>query len=445
MIRKYIVDVNTVFNKSIILTLLEKGEYGFHIEGLTDSDTKDLFPAINNIRYIKNEIDISCIPSRCYAVYLDEEYRLKALLLLSKSKKYYLFKVDHQKDRQLNIHQKYISVDVASLMLDYEKHCKNKGQNLYQGEGNFSLIKDVDYFEYQYHLDVKNQVSKESSIYKLIFHNNNLFTADFISLVENKIISIISKDKLDKSALTLLSMQKNKSDRRDCLLIDSVTKDIKYFIFTYKPSLVKHFLLFKNLGNDTFEFLKETTCFNELFALTELKDIRYRNGSELSAKSFEGVRYDNFFNEYITFEEEEAFDEEIKKELDFGYITPEKKRKDQIVQEVLSIVKKEKLPLDIPVTLHGQARVNERIGEMNEKEMMCLAKVAYEKGLTSAHYIEKDTTMFNFLQYQQNKIIGKTLRFYKDILFFFTLEPPHSLVTCFFYQNNYETYLSHKK
>ena len=208
---------------------------------------------------------------------------------------------------------------------------------------------------------------------------------------------------------------------------------------------MKHFLLFKNLGNDTFEFLTESTCFNELFAITELKDIKYRNGSELSSKSFTGVRYDNFFYEYITFEEEEAFDEEIKKELDFGYVTPEKKRKDQIVQEALLLVKREKLPLDIPVTIHGQARILERIGEMNEKEMLSLAKVAYEKGLTSAHYIEKDTNMFKFLQYQQNKIIGKTLRFYKSILFFFTLEPPHSLVTCFFYQNNYEAYLAHEK
>ena len=146
MIKKYIIEQDSVFNKSIILSLFEKGECGFHIEGLSNSDIQDLVPSSNKIRFVKNEVDIKCLPSRCLLVYLDEEYHLKALLLLSHNNKYYLFKVDPQNKSKLTIHQKYISSDASLLMSDYEKHCKTKGKNLYDGEGDFSLIKDIDYF-----------------------------------------------------------------------------------------------------------------------------------------------------------------------------------------------------------------------------------------------------------------------------------------------------------
>ena len=82
---------------------------------------------------------------------------------------------------------------------------------------------------------------------------------------------------------------------------------------------------------------------------------------------------------------------------------------------------------------------------MNDEEMLSIVKVAYDKGLTSGHYIEKDPLMFKFLSYQQSKYIGKTLRIYKDVLFFYSLEPPHSLITCFPYKTNYEKYISNKK
>ncbi|MBQ6920932.1 MAG: hypothetical protein IJQ72_03420 [Bacilli bacterium] len=48
--------------------------------------------------------------------------------------------------------------------------------------------------------------------------------------------------------------------------------------------------------------------------------------------------------------------------------------------------------------------------------------------------------MFKFLQYQQNKKRGKTLRLYKDYLFFYSMEPPHDLVTCFPFNSSFETY-----
>ena len=243
MIKKYVLDPNSLFYKSLILPLFEKSPLSFHLEGLDADGEKDLFPHLNKIKYIKDEIDVRCLPSKIEIVYLEEDNSLKAILLKSASKKYYLFKVDHQKPKQLNIHQKYISEDINYLTSDYEKHCKNKGKNLYAGVGDFNQIKDLDYFENIYHEQIKDKVSKESSIYKLVFKNNNIFTADFIDYVEKKKINILNTDYIDKKALTLATMSKNKSDRQDCLLIDSETKDIKFFVFTYKPYLIKHFLL----------------------------------------------------------------------------------------------------------------------------------------------------------------------------------------------------------
>lgn len=446
MIKKYYVDSNSVFHKSIILSLFERGEYGFHIEGLNDSDYKDLFPNINKLKFIKDEIDIRCIPSKLVVVYLEDDYALKALLLMSSSKKYYLFKVDHQKNNQLNIHQRYINESINVLMDDYEKHSKNKGKNLYAGEGDFKLIKDIDYFENLYKEEVKKKVNKESSIYKLTFKTNNIFTADFVDYVEKGKIKIINKDHIDKKALTLSSMSKDKTDRKDCLLIDSETKDIKFFIFTYKPYLIKHFLLFKNLGNNKYEFIKETTCFNEILTDDSLKDITYKKASELASRSFSKIRYENFSEEYILFEEEEEFEEEVISELVVEtVIDPRQVQKDALLKEVVLIIEELNMPLNIGVTIHGKERILERIGSMSDEQMLALVKVAYEKGLTSAHFIEKDPNMFKFLQYQQNKKLGKTLRLYKDILFFYTLEPPHSLVTCFFYKTNYEDYLAKAK
>ena len=325
-------------------------------------------------------------------------------------------------------------------MNDYEKHCKNKGKNLYAGEGDYKLIEDLNYFENLYQEEVDKKHDKESNIYRLIFHKNNIFTADFVDDVEKKKINIVNIERLDKKALTLGSMSKNKSDRQDCLLIDSETKDIKYFIFTYKPYLIKHYLLFKNLGNDSYIFLKETICFNEIIA--SLKDITFKKASAFATRSFEKIRYENFSSEYILFEEEEEFEEEVISQVPEVIVDVKAIKKDALIKEALRVVEELHLPLDIGVTIHGKERILERIGNMQEHEMLAIAKVAYEKGLTSGHFIEKDTNMFKFLSYHQSKKLGKILKIYQDILFFFTLDAPHSLVTCFFYQSNYEMYIS---
>ena len=273
-----------------------------------------------------------------------------------------------------------------------------------------------------------------------------MFVTDFIDLVEKHKITILNKEKVESAVFSLRSIEKNKNDRRDCLLIDSETKEIRYFIFTYKPDYLKHYFLLENLGNDTFTLIRETICFNELFASNELINIKYKNGSELASRSFAKNRYESYQTfDYISFEEEEEFDEEARNEFEPVYVDFTKIKRDALIRDVLEQVKAHNYPLDIGVTLHGKERILQRIGEMNETEMLSLSKVAYELGLTSAHFIEKDTEMFQFLQYHQNKKQGKTLRLYKDLLVFYSLQPPHCLVTCFLYQKNYDLFREEKK
>ncbi len=443
MIKKYIVNPNSVFNKSLMYSLFEPGTFGFHIEGLSIKDENDLFPK-NKIKYFKEEIDIKSVPTKVVIAYLEEDLSLKALILLSSSKTYYLFKVDHQDDHKLNIHQKYISKNLEELTSDYEKHCKNKGKSTFSGIGDFKDIENIDYFEYIHEENVKKQIDKESTIYRLLFTTNNYFVVDFIDLVNHGEITIINKDKIDKKVFTLESMQKHKTNRKDCLLIDSVSKDIKYFIFTYKPHLINHYYLLKNLGNDEFLFVMESISFNKILSSEELKGITYKKGSALSAKEFAKMHYRNFYLEYISFEEEEEFEEEVIDALQ-PVVDEKAIAKELLLNEVMMLLGQCKLKEEIGVSYHGQVRIKERIGDLKDDEMSALAKVAYEFGKNSVHFIEKDTVMFQFLQYQQNKERGKTLRLFQDILFFFSMHAPHELVTCFPYKTNYQVYVEHHK
>ena len=445
MIKKYLIEKDSLFNKSLILSLFEPREFAFHIEGLSDDDRKSLFSS-NKIKISKNEINIKNISTRVVAVYLDESFVIRAVVLTPNDKKYYLFKADPQRPSQLNIHSKYISDNLSLLLSDYEKHCKSKGKNYYDGLGDFNEIKDVDYFENVYQKDVDQHIDRKSDIFKLVFNSNNMFTTDFVDLVEKHRITITNDRALDKNAFTLRSMEKNKNDRCDCLLINSESKDIEYFIFTYKPYFVKHYLLLKNLGNNKFEFIKETTCFNEILLCEGIKDLSYKPASKLATRSFARIRYENFYHEYISFELEEELDERIQNELIAVAIVDTKvSLRDELIREAMTVIAESGMALDIRYTLHGKERMLERIGNMSEQEMLSIIKVAYERGLTSGHFIEKDPIMFKFLQYYQNKKLGKTLRLFKDVLFFFALEPPHDLVTCFPYRSNYEQYVSKGK
>ncbi len=442
MIKKYLLNQNSVFTKSLILSLFEPHPFGFEIEGLTEKDIKDLFNVNKNI-FKQEDIDLNKVPTRGVAVYLEDELSLKAIVMKSPTNLYYLFKVDPQKENKLKIHQKYISKNLDSLLEDYEKHLKTKGKSNYAGIGDISIIDNIDYFEKLYELDIDKKINKKSPIYKLLFTNNNLFVVDFVELVNHNQIKIINKYKINDKALTFESMQKHRINRKDCLFIDSETKDIKYFIFTYKPHFINHYYLLKNLGNDNFVFITESISFNKILSSNELKNIKYKNGSAFAAKEFAKMHYDNFYLEYVAFEEEEEFDEVVKNELPVVEKVISQK-------EILLTAMKEELAKcknneDVTISYHGKLRILERIGEMSEEEMNNLARVAYERGEHSMNYYEKNMDMFRFLQYYQNKKLGKTLRLFKGMLFFYSMEPPHELVTCFPYENNYNLFLENKR
>jgi len=113
--------------------------------------------------------------------------------------------------------------------------------------------------------------------------------------------------------------------------------------------------------------------------------------------------------------------------------------------DVSNLIKQRKFVYEAGLTLHGKSRILERLGEMSESEMMDLVNVAYEYGKNPVHYYEKDITMFKFLRYQQGKQGNKEIRFYHNVLFFYSMTPPHVLVTVFHYKNNYEEFLKHLK
>lgn len=441
MFKKYYIDKNSEFNKSLILFLIEPGERGFKISGLSETEYKDLF-STRNIRFINNEVDFKSITTKVEVIYLDDSLHLKALVLSSSSGLFYLFKIDHQDEHKLNINQKYISNHLDDLLLDFESHSKSKGKINYFGEGDSSLIENINYFENLYSNDIKNNIDLESDIYQLLFESNNLFTTDFVYLCNNHSIRVVNNNELSNKVLTLEMMRKNNSHRKDCLFINSANKDIEYFIFTYKEYFINHYYLFKNLGNDEFLFIKEDISFNRLLASSELKDIKYKKASNLASKEFAKKKYDNFYNEYTSFEAEEEFETDIIKEfniLEFGKIKAKAKLL-EFINEFKSIYKSKHYKSDIGVTFHGHTRILERIGQLEDSEMLILAKVAYEEGKNSVNYLESDPKMFKFLQYQQNKKRGKTLRLYKDYLFFYSMEPPHDLVTCFPFNSSFETY-----
>ena len=152
MFKKYYIDKNSEFNKSLILSLIEPGERGFKISGLKEAEYKDLF-STRNIRFINNEVDFKSVTTKVEVIYLDDSLHLKALVLSSSSGLYYLFKIDHQDEHKLNINQKYISKDLSSLLLDFEAHSKSKGKINYYGEGDSSLIENINYFENLYSND----------------------------------------------------------------------------------------------------------------------------------------------------------------------------------------------------------------------------------------------------------------------------------------------------
>ncbi|MBO4667881.1 MAG: hypothetical protein J5666_07155, partial [Bacilli bacterium] len=183
MVKKYYVEKNSVFAKSIILPFYEGEDVGFIVEGFEFKLRRELF----NHKALKfnpktGEIDSNSMQTYCYAVYLEKHTNvLKAIIIYSQIKKLYLcFRASNQGDFKLRFQNNYVSSDPKLLESDYEKSLKKKGVNHFEGIGDFKSIRDINYFDEMYSDQINPRISKKSDISRLIFTENNKFTADFI-------------------------------------------------------------------------------------------------------------------------------------------------------------------------------------------------------------------------------------------------------------------------
>ena len=589
MIKKYFVTKDSVFHKSIVLPLYEGNDQGFVIDGLSLDKRLSLFRSSVVKTTGKNrDVDLNTLPLICSIVYLDDNLNLRAFVLETnnnRNKTYYCFRCDPQNPRLVKYQTNYESNDLKKLTDDFETSGSRRKD--YKGVGDFSKIKDLDYFENKYRKTTDKQINKESNVSRLILPIGNKFTDGFARLFERKELEVVNKEDVGFKVISRDSLTKNINNRKDCLLINKDTKKIEYYIYTHRPLFVNHYYLFKCLANNQYEFIKESTSFDELFLLKELKDIKYRECSLRAGKSLSSVDYFDLYKTFIEYQEDELFDEDfgneakiveelqqetkdyvLSDELDellqtFNYkdndgilyfpdyetiplalldrkhiyikadrnlnndefldkisskdlvsikkalknlletqlssrITLfEKKAKSLISdvfnkdneEQVLRIKEVEDLykmiwPMDfryhakyingiynqfetwknkkrfdmaaiskametvnanVIVSMHASDRIDERIRVMSQEEKETLAKAAFVNGKTSIHFLEKDQSMFLYLQYKQNKYENKTLRLYEDVIFVYSSTPPHSLITCFPYQQNYEDFLKGRR
>ena len=312
MIKKYLVQKDSAFNRSLILPFYEGVTYGFVIDCLSIDERLNLFNS-NKVKGLNN------LPTNCYAVYFDDKDNLKALVLettINKKFEYYCLRVDPQKD-SLRYQTNYKSEDVKKLMQEYEKSgpCKKEGVV----ERNFKEIKDNDFFKQKYLEQFNKQINKDSNISRLVFSNASRFLSDFARLVERKELTISTSDGGFFPTLKTInqnSIVKNRSGRQDCLLINVDTESIEYFIYTYKSQLINHYYLFKRISNKEYRFIKETTSFEQLFLKEELSKFTYKNHTPQAANSLANVKLDDFIKAYIEFKNDEQFDESFEKEWD---------------------------------------------------------------------------------------------------------------------------------
>ena len=318
MIKKYYADRTSEFARSVTLPFYERGNCGFIIDGLEDKLRRELFP-VRHFKIKHGEVDPNTIPTYLYAIYLDENLYLKALILYSSiNKTYYAFRADNADDMKLRFQCNYINTDVDVLEKDCEKSFKKKGVSYYEGKGDFKKIKDINYFDHKYIDKINPRKDKKADISRLIFNKTNQFTYDFTHFAyrDNKIF-ISNKDRLSMESLSDNAMVKLKEGRRDCLFINFSTGSIDYFIYTYRPQYVNHYLLFKHLGDNRYEFIAESICFNRLLLREELRELYFKEGSELASNSLSGMDYDEFLERYLEFVEDEAIDEEFDTEWKF--------------------------------------------------------------------------------------------------------------------------------
>ena len=597
MIKKYYLKPESTFAKTIALSFYDGSNKGFRVQDLKDDLRRELFP-IRSLRISpkNNEVDPKSISTYVYSIYLDELNNIRAIIFYSSVKKqYYCFKSSDPKTFNLRFQQNYVSSSKQAIEEEAEKTFKKKGVNNLEGVGNPKSIENINYFEEKFLSQTEPRIDKKSKIYRLIFNETNQFSVDFVDKVKHKEISIVNMTAFESKVISLEEMGKLKRDRKDSVIINFETKTLDYFIYTYRPSVINHYLLFKNLGDNKYEFVSESISFNQLFTLASTKDISFRDANEFTSKSLAKKKYDEFLEQFIEFEEGEELEEEFnndeeylgeyKEDIDvssilgkelhnvlskYGYeldgnliyfsdyetmplalvqdscikIRQNRSAKDVtlssqiplrevdkidrkikellhdkpssrlvalelLIDSVVSkpfdqknkkqvavaraieenkqslwdvdklypefyynnlsvkygnwvnnkpaekkaakvVVEEQRVFLpsddaDVGLTNHGGARLEERGRIKEEDEKMRLAKEAYVNGKNSVHFLETDVDMFKYLQYKQNKYLGKTLRVYKNLIFIFSLEPPHDLITCFPYEDNFKQYKEAQK
>lgn len=326
MIKKYLVEKESTFNKSIMLPFYEGVTYGFTIDGLSIDERFKLFD-FSKVKNVGKNIVLS---SNCYAIYLDDNFLIKALVIeanIDKKIIYYCLRGDSQNDKKLRYQTNYKSEDVNKLLIEFEKSGPCKKDQVVPSK--FSEIKDLDYFKQKYSESISKQVDKDSSVSRLVFQNPSKFLSDFARLVERDELKISAKDGSFFPKAKIISqniIQKNRFNRQDCLLINVDNENIEYFVYTFSNKFTNHYYLFKFVSNKEYVFIAESTCFEQLL-LENLKELKYKNHTFEASKALENVSFNDFIKEYIEFKNDEAFDESFEKDFEvFEHI-------EQIVEE----------------------------------------------------------------------------------------------------------------
>lgn len=317
IIKKYNVETDSIFNQTLILSLLEKGEKGFEIVDEVGVLSKyNIFKYSQNIFKSKNKDLIFNNLTRCIEIYLDDQYLAKTLILYSPNDKlYFRFRVDDNNPSKLYIQKNYIGSDLKSLELDYEK----KKRNQFQGIDDFNKIKDINYLEYVYKQLIKNQKDKESIRRTIKFRTNSNFISDFARMVEYGQIKIDNLGIIDLSTFSRQTLSRNdlQKERKDVVVLNYDTAEIEYLIFTsrYKESLVNHYFLLKRITDNRYRFIREDTCLNRLFYATELKEIKYKAIGRNASKEISNSDYQNIYLKTIEYEKEEDIEDELENEI----------------------------------------------------------------------------------------------------------------------------------
>ena len=99
---------------------------------------------------------------------------------------------------------------------------------------------------------------------------------------------------------------------------------------------------------------------------------------------------------------------------------------------------------NVSLTIHGSHRISERIQDLTEEEKLNLAKHAFNEGKTPMHFYDSSPNDYKCLLYLQNKTRDTTLKLYNDVVFIFSKDLTHHLVTCFPYKQSYDNYMRHQ-